>query len=380
MVENLAQPPQTWPDSAEVLWLRDALDGIFAIADITSAATNDATVRIRGRFLVDSASAYRRLAPACRARGRTLLFRWQGGEPVILVHRRVIRPTPNNRWLPALLAAATVVSVLFSYVFGWGDVELTFPAILRALPKGWAFAGSILAFLLAHELGHLFTARHLGVAATLPYLIPFPLSPFGTMGAVIRLKDVPSSKKALLLIGAAGPLAGLLVAIPVLLTGLAMSQVAPLPTEGAYSMEGNSLLYLGLKWVSFGKLLPAKGLDVMLHPVAFAGWAGILITSLNLIPAGQLDGGHVAYALLGDKARFLTWGVLGVAALLSIWWQGWLLWVVLGLIMSRNTMRPLDDITPLRGAEIGVAVLLLALFVLTFTPIPMRIVVLGAGV
>jgi membrane-associated protease RseP (regulator of RpoE activity) len=127
------------------------------------------------------------------------------------------------------------------------------------------------------------------------------------MGAVIRMKSVPPSRRAMLLTGAAGPLAGLVVAVPLLIWGLSLSNVAPLPTGGEYMLEGNSLLYAALKRLILGAWLPAGGVDVNLHPMAFAGWAGLLVSALNMIPAGQLDGGHVAYALLGERARYLTY-------------------------------------------------------------------------
>lgn len=299
------------------------LRGIMEVEDVTTGGTQGRTVRVRGRFRVDPSEAYERLAPWFRARGHTVLLRREG--------------------------------------------------ILRAVGEGWGFVASLLAILVSHEFGHYFMARRFGVAVSLPYLIPMPISPFGTMGAVIRMKDIPPNRRAMLLIGAAGPLAGLAVAIPVLLYGLSLSQVTPLPASG-YSMEGNSLLYAGLKYLIFGRLLPSGGEDVFLHPVAFAGWAGLLVTSFNLIPAGQLDGGHVAYALLGQRTRYLNWAILGVLLVMGLFWQGWFLWAFLVFIFSRARVSPMDDVSPLTPVGIAVAVSLLVLFVLTFTPVPLRIV------
>jgi membrane-associated protease RseP (regulator of RpoE activity) len=226
----------------------------------------------------------------------------------------------------------------------------------------------------AHELGHYFTARSLGSPTSLPYFIPMPLGPFGTLGAFIRMSIPPRNRRHLLAIGAAGPIAGLIVAIPVLLLGLSLSHVQPLP-PGGYQMEGNSLLYAGFKFLAFGRFLPTAIEDVFIHPIAFAGWAGLLVTGLNLLPAGQLDGGHIVYALLGQKgARTVTWIVLAALAGLSFVWNGWALWLVLVLVFGRLQDMPLDDITELNGWQRGVAVAMIVVFLLVFTPAPLTIV------
>ncbi len=371
----MLQPPndsdsgQAW-DLAD---LRELLHGIFEIHDVTTDLQRGAGIRVRGRFLIDTGQAYERLAPTCRRLGRTVMFRQEGEDAAIWLLDGVPRPTPNNRWLPIVLALVTVVSVLFSYAFYWGGADLTWSSWMAALPLGLAFTASLLAILVSHELGHFVVARRLGVSVTLPYLIPFPLSPFGTMGAVIRMKGVPSNKRAMLLIGAAGPLAGLVVAVPVLVLGLALSHVEPLPPS-EYMIEGNSLLYVALKYLMFGRVLPSGGEDVMIHPVAFAGWAGLLVTALNLMPAGQLDGGHIVNALLGSRARYLSWAVIAALLALSVFWQGWLLWAVLIFVLSRTVAKPLDDITPLTPAEVALGLALMLLFALTFTPLPLRFV------
>jgi hypothetical protein len=369
-----AQPAQWEPKTEELDWLYGLLAGIFVIEDVTTGVRGGNTIRLRGHFITDTASAYRRLAPLCRARGRTLMFRREGDAEVILIVEGIIRPTPNNRWLPILLAFLTVFSMLFANASFPEGFKLSWAGIWVGLSNGLSFTASFLAILLTHELGHFFVARRFGVAVTLPYLIPFPLSPFGTLGAVIGMKSIPPSKRAMLLIGVAGPLAGLLVAIPVLLWGLHLSTISLLPTTGAYSMEGNSLLYAALKFLTFGRLLPGGGEDVFLHPMAMAGWAGLLVTSLNLIPAGQLDGGHIAYTLLGHKARYLNWGIVALLLVMGIWWLGWLLWAVIIFIFSRVRVPPMDDLTPPKRWEIALAIAFLVIFVLTFTPIPLKLI------
>jgi membrane-associated protease RseP (regulator of RpoE activity) len=242
------------------------------------------------------------------------------------------------------------------------------------LLDGLPYALALLGILAAHEMGHYLTARRLGTPTSLPYFLPMPLG-FGTFGAVINMAAPPRNRRHLLAIAAAGPLAGLAVALPVLLLGLSLSQVEPLPTSGAYQMEGNSLLYAALKFLMFGQLLPANGQDVFIHPVAFAGWAGLLVTGLNLIPAGQLDGGHIVYALLGERrSRIVLWIVLVALAALAFFWQGWILWLFLIFLFGRMRVAPLDDVTPLTGRQQALAIAMIFIFILVFTPIPLRII------
>ena len=274
------------------------------------------------------------------------------------------------------------------------------PYIWRSLPGGTAFTVSILAILLAHEFGHYLAGRYHKTHVTLPYFIPFPLSLFGTMGAFIQLKEPPRNKRILLDIGIAGPLAGLVVAIPVLLIGLALSDVSSLPAQlppgQGLQIEGNSLLYLFAKFAVFGQLLPAPasyegmnaiqywvryfftgrplplgGQDVLLHPVAWAGWAGLLVTALNLIPAGQLDGGHVIFVLIGKRASALLPFVLAGLILLGFVWPGWWLWAFLIFLLGRLHAEPLDQITPLDPGRRALALFGLVVFVLVFIPVPL---------
>jgi membrane-associated protease RseP (regulator of RpoE activity) len=214
---------------------------------------------------------------------------------------------------------ATVGSVfLAGAMYGRGGESLMAVAAsaMRELHRGWPFAVPLLAILLVHEFGHYFAARAHRVEASLPYFIPLPLlSPFGTMGAVISMRGRIKSRDALLDIGASGPLAGLIVAVPVLVIGLMYSKVEPISGPGIH--EGQCLLYLALKRIVLGPIPETH--DVILNHTAFAGWAGLLVTSINLIPVSQLDGGHIAYALFGPRqnrfARILHVALLGMFAL-----------------------------------------------------------------
>ena len=267
---------------------------------------------------------------------------------------------------------------------------------------GVQFAGTLMTILLCHEMGHYIVARRHQLDVSLPYFIPLP--PFvslGTMGAVIRMRRPISDRNQLIDVGAAGPLAGLVAAIPLLLVGLSLSPLGHSTQEGSV-IEGNSLAYLALKFLVHGQYLPAAdGTDVQLHPMAFAAWVGLLITMINLIPIGQLDGGHIASAWLGPRhERMSGWlhrlllvvGAAVVAFLLAEgrsagWgWEDsltraalagmpWLVWAVLLLVMRRlsgGVYHPPVEGEPLSPGRRVLAAVMVIVFVLLFTPIPLR--------
>ena len=226
-------------------------------------------------------------------------------EPEYEVPRESLPPEPQKRriWLHFLLFGLTALSMQATAMHGnaWG-------APPGHSVVGWAAyqAVSLLGILLVHELGHYVAARIHRVPASPPYFLPLPLVGFfGTLGAVITMRDRIRSRKALLDVGAAGPLAGMLVALPVLYFGLTKSVVAPTSSEH-YVQEGQSILYWLMKRLAVGPI-PA-GSDVQLHPMAFAGWGGLFLTMINLVPWGQLDGGHIAFALFGkEQHRMARW-------------------------------------------------------------------------
>lgn len=252
-----------------------------------------------------------------------------------------------------------------------------------------------MSILLAHEFGHYFMSRYHNTPATLPYFIPMPLPPLGTMGAAILMRGVPKNKRILFDIGVAGPLAGMAVAIPILFIGLSLSTLGVIVQDPNSFIEGNSLMYLFAKFIVFGKLLPAPvnpqgilywlqyfftgrpapfgALDVFIHPVAFAGWAGMLVTALNLIPAGTLDGGHVIFALFGEKAKKAFPFIFVVLVALGFSWTGWWLWALILLWLGRVQAELLDQITQLDARRRAVAVLVIIIFLLVFTPVPFMI-------
>lgn len=381
---------------------------IMEVDSITTFEPDSREIAIfRGRLTTDSMAAYDKIAEALTPYQLTPLFREENGQHVIALLNGIAEVQPSNPLVNLVLFLLTLFSViwvgtLYSYEGPLpedpaGQIEMIFSNLAIGLPYGL----SILAILLAHEFGHYLAARYHKSDVTLPYFIPFPFSSFGTMGAFIRLKFPPKNKRVLHDIGVAGPLAGLVVAIPILLIGLSLSPVTEIslsdfPEGTMLTVEGNSIVYLLSKYIVHGELLPAPqdfggaapfwywvryffsgypsplgGRDVMLHPMAWAGWAGLLVTALNLIPVGQLDGGHALYVLRGDKARRVFPYIVGFLALLGLVWPGWWLWVALIYYFGQRHAEPLDQITPLDKNRRRIALFVLVLFLLLFTPIPM---------
>ena len=386
------------------------INQVMLVEDITwGDPAQGYLVRYRGKiYSEDTDAVYDNLSQILRPKGITPLFRLDGGQHVVLLMQGVIQPKPSAAWVNILLFGLTIITVLmagaiysFSYEGPLPDSLLgQLKILISQFPNGISFAISLLAILLAHEFGHYLAGRFHKTHVTLPYFIPFPFSPFGTMGAFIQVKEIPRNRRVMLDIGIAGPLAGLIIAIPVLLIGLSLSEVEKLPflihQNQTLTLEGNSLLYLGMKYLTKGELLPAPftygnlnpliywirylftgsplplgGYDVMMHPIAWAGWAGLLVTSLNLIPAGQLDGGHILYVISGQKARRLVPFIILALVILGFFWSGWWLWAVLIFFLGRSHMEPLDQITPLDPRRKILALLAIVLFFLVFIPVPL---------
>jgi membrane-associated protease RseP (regulator of RpoE activity) len=232
---------------------------------------------------------------------------------------------------------------------------------------GWPFSVSILLVLGSHELAHYLAARRLGVEATLPYFLPVPHPMTGTMGAFIRIKSPVPTKSALVRVGVAGPLTGFLVAVPVSLVGLWLSEPVQVAASKGIQL-GSPVIFWLLSELLHPRLGP--GMDLSLHPVAFAGWLGLLVTALNLLPIGQLDGGHVAYAVFGRRWQKLSWIVVAALAVLGVFWMGWPFWAVLAVLLGLRHPPPLDDLTPLGRTDWWLVAAALLVIVLTFTPTP----------
>lgn len=242
--------------------------------------------------------------------------------------------------------------------------------------RGLWYSGTILAILGCHELGHYFACRYYDVDASLPFFIPVPLLLTGTMGAFIRIREQIPSKKMLFDIGIAGPIAGFVVAVPALFLGLWMSHVTRLPANPGDMLElGEPLLFRLASWLIWGT--QADGYSLNLHPMAFAAWFGLLATALNLFPIAQLDGGHIAYTVLGPRwSTNVTYAMIAVALGLSVFASSWIVWtgmiVVMLVMFGPRHPRVFDEDVPLDARRTALAVFAVVMFVLCFTPAPIR--------
>jgi len=232
---------------------------------------------------------------------------------------------------------------------------------------GPLYSFAIMTILLAHEMGHYLTTRRYGIPSTLPFFIPFPMEPFGTFGAIIRMKGMIINKRALFDIGVAGPLSGFVVALPFIIAGILLSKVQV--TVGVGNRLGEPILFIILQKILIGEI--PRGLDLVLHPFAYAGWVGLFVTALNLLPVGQLDGGHVIYAVFGNRSKWVFRICIGLLAALAVFYNpGWLTLVILLLIFGMRHPQPYDTETSLDLKRKIIACIALVIFILSFIPAP----------
>ncbi len=395
--------------------LRQQLSDLMAVERVEVHQGPDQVIAFVGRLHYEPDVVFDRATERFAALHYTaMLVEAERDTHQVLAVQGVIRPRPTRRLINVLLFLATVLSTMMAGLSP--QIDLANP---RWYISGLPFAAALLAILLAHELAHYFVARRYNSPVSLPYFVPMPVSILGTMGAVILQRAPMRDRKALFDIGIAGPLAGLVVAIPLLIVGLLFTQVGhpsefmdeqallqhlEVQCEGAEGLmaslcstfaeqemqnvqEGNSLIYVAAKYLVFGRILPdrSSGEDVWLSlpdspggPIVFAAWAGLFVTALNLLPIGQLDGGHVAYALLGRRAWTLAYVVVGLLGALTLYlflignpaWPTWIIWVLLGLFMGPRHPPPLNDASRLGRGRVLLGILLVVIFIATFVPVP----------
>ena len=289
-----------------------------------------------------------------------------------MMTEKVILRIPKISRIHWILFLLTIFTTLFSGAIMEGAQIYSNPLEIF---KGIPFSFTLLFILGTHEFGHYYYAKKHKVDATLPYFIPAPpfLFLIGTFGAFIKIKSPIYRKDALLQIGAAGPIAGFIIAVPALVIGLLLSEVIEKKDIQGAIILGDSILMKVLTFITHPGLLESQ--DIMLHPIAFAGWIGLLVTMLNLLPIGQLDGGHIAYAMLGEKQDII--GKLAFLLLipLSFFSINWLIWGILLLLLMRSVKHPpIQDIhVPLSYKDKRIGYACLIIFILCFIPAPFKI-------
>ena len=285
-----------------------------------------------------------------------------------------VEPSFFSKWtLPVVLFLLTVFTTLWAGAYQTYNGPVRGPLnFLLASPetlwRGIPFAGALLFILTTHELGHYLLSKIHRVPASLPLFIPGPPHFIGTFGAIIRMRGPILSRRALFDIGVAGPLAGFVVAVVVLIVGLSLSTVVD--RTATYGLHlGEPLLLQFMSWVVIGPLSPEA--DVVLHPIGFAAWFGLFVTSLNLLPIGQLDGGHVAYALWGRRQRTMALAFLPILLVLGfVGWSGWFLWAFMAGLWGVGHPPVMDPQVPLGRNRTIVGWIAFAVFVVTFAPVP----------
>ncbi|MDO9575239.1 MAG: site-2 protease family protein [bacterium] len=279
-------------------------------------------------------------------------------------------PKKSSNWINLILLITTVFTTLWVGGMLARPYDFSFPS---GLVYGIPFSFTLLFILGAHELGHYFACRRLGISATLPYFIPVPPpSPLGTFGAVIRIKSPIEDRNALIEVGAMGPLTGLVFAIPAMIIGLLLSETVPssyLEKEATIRL-GNSILSFLLTNIVIKE--PSEG-ALLFHPVAWAAWIGMFVTAINLLPVGQLDGGHISFAIFGKRHKVIGWSIIGILLVLGfIFWNGFILWALLISILGVRHPPPLNTVEPLDKKHKAIGIVSLVAFVLTFVLSPFK--------
>lgn len=356
---------------------------------VRESLIHGAIYEFRGELLIAPARAVDRLVERFRPFGYTPFLRRARAGVVLQawpLAETIERPRiALNVVLFLLTCASTLIAGLMYSGSPTFDALRASPSAARFL-AGVPFAATLMAILVVHEFGHYFTARHYKASVSLPYFIPLPIGFLGTLGAIIRMRSPGRDRNSLFDIAAAGPLAGLAVAVVAMLVGLAWSTVVPLP-QGGHMAFGDSLLTRLLVQLRFGAI--PEGLMVFTHPMADAAWAGFLVTALNLFPAGQLDGGRIAYALFGRHHRAVGKGTVVALVLFgvgSVLWTlrsgspdvasaiNWFIWAgLIYFVVGFHHSPPLDDVTPLTPGRRVLGVFCLLLIVLLMPPFIFRV-------
>ncbi|HEV2359308.1 MAG TPA: site-2 protease family protein [bacterium] len=339
---------------------RAAVEASFPVQEVWFQDGRPAFTIVSG---ADDKARFLELRARLRGLGVLPLMRRRAGETVILLAAQPSATPTAWRW-PVLLFAGTLAT---TFVAGYLNAEgACVPGLLKPVPGGIAFGLSLMAILVCHEMGHKVVSIWRGIDASLPYFIPMPPLPglaIGTLGAVIFTRTPAPNRDALVELGASGPLAGFAVAIPILVYGVSHSLVISHAAIVAHNCRLVAVPTPLLVDLLIGRLLhPAANADVIIHPMAFAGWVGLLVTALNLLPASMLDGGHVSRAVFGPRWHM---AVSYLAVVVGIALGYWLMSVLILFMLRRGHPGPLDDCSPAGPLHLAVAAALLPVFVLS---------------
>lgn len=373
------RPPEESPSWAEMFpleaMLRSQLDDVLIVEDRRLIGRS---IAFGGRLMVEPAKAVDVLRPRLARHGYAPFLREDGGQVWVHAIAQAEVAEPSRPLVHLGLFLATVLTTLLAGALQSG---VSFGELWQhpgRLMVGLPFSAALLGILGVHEFGHYTVGRLHRMPVSLPYFIPVP-PPFflGTMGAVIRLRGAIRDRRALFDMAVAGPLAGLVVAVPIYMLGLRLSSVVRIPQDSAetsYVQFGDAVLPKLLERLTLGSLPP--DFDILLHPVGVAAWFGFLITALNLIPAGQLDGGHIVYALFGRQHALISKLAVGGLVVIGLVFGSinWLVWaaLIVGLMGFRHAPT-MDDITPIDGRRRALGLFALILLALLLPPVPLTV-------
>lgn len=346
------------------------LDRINIVFHVYEIQTSGPVIRYYGEPLVDSKTLLASLWNDFADKGYELELKREHGEFVLLAIP--VSNTDDKKHVNVILAIATAFAItLTGAVLFYGVDPITDPLLIY---KGLPFAAAVMFVLGSHELAHYYVAKRRGMKASLPFFIPLPLiSPVGTLGALIRLKGAIPDRKSLFDVGIAGPLVGLAAAIVVTIVGFLLPPVTTSASQAQTIALGTPLLFALIE-----KVVPVTSTGT--HPVAFAGWVGMLITSLNLLPVGQLDGGHIARAISGEKTMYISAAVPLVLMATGVFYSlnglngdMLLFWGFFTLLFATGGHpRPINDTKKLDNLRIVLGILAFGLCIACFTPIPIQ--------
>ncbi|MEE9555439.1 MAG: site-2 protease family protein [candidate division Zixibacteria bacterium] len=364
-------------DTADNIASRIA-DSLAGHIDVSAVFTSKKEIVVKGRPGINSILSEQEIKDRLNEFGNNIDVSIFDSSVIIRIRQAKTTETKDLPWLNIGLFLMTLASTIVAGAFRsggpWGESPwLIFRYPVEMIIAGAPFSISLLTILLFHEFGHYIAGRKHGVNMSLPFFVPAPpiISPIGTLGALIISRSPFLNRRQLMDVGAAGPLAGLAVAVAVLFLGINQSAVEPIPSDASLIYFGESLLFKFITFIIKGPIPEGHGL--LLSSTAFAGWVGILVTMFNLLPLGQLDGGRIVYALIGRWQKLVSRAVIFGLMILSFQWPGWLLWMFIGF-MVKPTHPPtiLDEIPIGKGRKI-IGLISIIAFIICFIPVPIRL-------